>query len=537
VTVSRDFSTVEAAAVVDGRITAIGTSAAINAHRDKNTEIIDLEGRTMTPGLVDSHAHLATLATRELFQVDLTYPGTKSIDDLIARVRTAADCTPEGNWIQGGGWSEISLPLGRYPTRGDLDSATPRHPVMLTHLTGHFAVVNSLALRLAGITRDSPDPVGGSIARDAMTGEPTGMLTELPAIRLFQPYIPPLASTDWDQAIAYGTRRWLEEGVTAIKDNYVRAQYDEIVAAFQRLAVKRELRLRPYLMCQAESPDDVELVAKTSPTKWTLAGSGFPKLGGVKVFMDGSLVARTAWMNRPYRESDSYGYPAMDLSHLTSIVKAANRSGLQIGVHAIGDRAVDTVLDAYEAMGMRPKPTRRFSIMHALLPSPSAVQRMRAMDIVIETQSALMPCLASGYARAIEPSRLRRLLPLRTLFSAGLTVANGSDSPTTPVGPRYGMWSARARPGGLYGSGASPYGVAERIGAFDALRMYTEMGARAMELDEHIGSIEVGKFADFVVWDRDLLAVPDGEMREARPLMTIVNGRIEFQASSGERIQ
>lgn len=530
VTVTAPAHVAEAVAVVAGRITAVGDSPAIRQRADANTRVIDLQGRTVTPGLVDSHAHLATLAVRDLFQIDLSYPGTKSIADIVAKVRAAASRTPAGQWIQASGWVESGLAENRYPTRADLDPVTPAHPVILTHSTGHFAVANSIALRHAGITRDSPEPARGSIVRDPATGEPTGMLKELPAMEQVSRHIPPRSADDWDRAVAHGTERWLAEGVTAIKDNYARAEYIQIVAAYQRLAAKRQLRFRPYLMCRAESPEDVAFVSENSPGTWTLAHNGFPKLGGVKLFMDGSLVARTAWMNEPYQNSADCGYPAMAPDEITRIVKAADARGLQVGIHAIGDRAVDAVLDAYEATEPRAAAKRRFSVMHALLATPTAVRRMRQMDVVIETQSAFMPSLAVGYTRAIEPMRLRRLLPLRTLIRAGLTVANGSDSPTTPPMPGYGMWAACTRPAEIDEIGESPYGLDERISAFDALRMYTTMGARSLELEEYIGSVEPGKFADLVVWDRNLLAIPATELRDARPVTTIVGGEIVFQA-------
>jgi len=529
ITMSTVDTAADSVAITDGRVTAVGDAGSIRARVASSTRVIDLDGRTVTPGLIDSHAHLATLAARDLFKADLSAPGTTSIAQLVARLRTVVDATPQGQWVQGHGWAESALTELRSPTRQDLDLASRQHPILVTHLTGHSAVANSVALALAGIGRESVDPVGATVGRDSTTGEPTGLLTELPAIQMVQRHIPELGAADWDRVVAYGSQRWLEEGVTAIKDNYSREEYGSVVAAFQRMSQLGTLRLRPYLMCRVESPEDVRFVADHSPRSWTPA-DGFPKLGGVKLFMDGSLVGRTAWMNEPYKDSTACGYPALELSTLARTVSAAAECGLQVGIHAIGDRAVSAVLDAYEMARMRRRSGRRFSIMHALLVDRAAVRRMKAMRVIVETQSAFMPALAAGYANAIDSRRLRRIIPLRTLIHHGLTVTNGSDSPTAPIGPRYGLWAACTRPGSIDGVASSPYGRRECISAFTALQMYTSMGASAMELDDQIGSIEVGKLADLVVWDRNPLTIPAGELKEARPMMTIVNGAVAFEA-------
>jgi hypothetical protein len=319
--------------------------------------------------------------------------------------------------------------------------------------------------------------------------------------------------------------------VTAIKDNYALRDYYEIVGAFRRVDANAGPSLRSYIMCHVGTPEDVVRVAEHYPTPWSLAVGGFPKLGGVKAFMDGSLVARTAWVSEPFLQSSDTGAPAMAPETFAGIVREADSHDLQVGVHAIGDRAVDSVLDAFAAVGPRRSTARRFSIMHALLTTPMAIQRMREMDVIVETQSAFLPSLSVGYSRALDARRLHKMIPLRSLLQAGLTVTNGSDSPTAPPGPRYGMWAACTRPDSLEGDGAELYGGRETIDVYDALRMYTTMGSQAMEMEEYIGSLEQGKFADFVVWERDPLTIPSAELREARPDMTILDGRVVFGSS------
>jgi predicted amidohydrolase YtcJ len=269
----------------------------------------------------------------------------------------------------------------------------------------------------------------------------------------------------------------------------------------------------------------------------TPTASPRPQFGGVKFFMDGSLVARTAWMRAPYPNDDGgavgAGFPAMAPDELTAIVRMARDRELHVGVHAIGDRALDAVLDAYaDGSGPGVASDARLGVIHALVAPDDAIRRMQGLPVSIETQPALLTVLGAGYARALDRVRLRRLLPLRSMLDAHLAVSFGSDWPTCDPSPRLGMWAACARRSDALGGPDGVFEPQERITVKEALRAYTRTAAWALGMEDSIGSIEPGKLADLVIWDGDLLACPPDQLASLGIRTTIVGGEIVYDAAA-----
>lgn len=376
----------EAVAIRGQRIVAVGSDAHVRALATGATRQINLGGRAVTPGLLDAHAHVSGGGAERLYLLDVGFPVVQSISDVVDSVRGRAATLPAGSWIVGRGWDEGKFAERRLPSAADLDAAAPEHPVFLTNTTGHYSVTNSVALRLAGISRATPDPPNGTIDR-AADGSPTGVLKES-ARAMVERLIPPLSAEQVAAGMRAMARDLNAEGMTGIKDPGISGdtfdQYRALasegafpvrvfalfsggrsMAAAQRLIAERALTARPY-----ESTGDDHVIA-----------------GGVKLFMDGSGGARTAWLydewNKDFSGVDAgnRGYPAMDPDTARAMIKAYHAAGMHVSVHAIGDRAIDWVMDSYdEALRERPVRGMRHGIIHANIPTDRAIDLMARLQ-------------------------------------------------------------------------------------------------------------------------------------------------------------
>ena len=527
----------QAVGIAGNRIIVVGTTAEVERAAAPNARRIDLAGRTVTPGLLDAHAHFSDGGAERLYVLDLSYPNVKSIPDVATAVGAKAAAAPKGTWIQGRGWDEGKLAERRVITAKDLDAASPNNPVVLTQTTGHYVVANSAALRLAGITKDTRDPPSGTIDRNP-DGSPTGLLRES-AAELVWRLVPPRSATEIEAGIRDFAKAFNAAGMTGLKDPGISSAAWDIYKKVERDSA---LTVRVFaLWSGGRSVDEAkQLIAKraamTKPYEST--GDDHVIAGGVKLYADGSGGARTAWLyddwNKGYRgvDASNRGYPASNPDTIRMLIRLYHDAGMHVSVHSIGDRAIDWVVDTYDqAMRENPKKGLRHGIIHSNIPTDHAIDVMARLQHEFdagfpEPSATFTWWLGDTYAGNFGPTRSLRLNPFRSFRAKGMTWANGSDFPVTPFPAQYGIWAAIAREPLLGVYGKDPFGRAESVDVHAALRAVTIWAARQMFLEKKIGSIEPGKYADLAVWDRDLYAVPVEQLKDMQCLLTLFNGRI-----------
>jgi predicted amidohydrolase YtcJ len=532
-------SAVQAVAIEGQRIVAVGADAQIQAMAGPATRVIDLHGRTATPGLIDSHAHIAEGGTSEVFDVPLT--DATSIAEMVKRVAAKAATLKPGEWVTGSGWDEGKLAEKRLPTAADLDAVTPNNPVWLMHTTGHYGVANSAALKLAGVTAATPDPPAGTIDRDSH-GNPTGVLKETAAMTAVEKRIPPLTQQQVEAGILHIVETLHREGMTAIKDPYIGM---EQWRAYKHLADQGKLNEHVCVLWYAgttvaSAREALAHIKTEAPTPGWIDND---RLGscGAKIFMDGSGGARTAWSYEVWfkhgtePDATNHGYPLTDPAVYREMVKLLHDNGVPVGTHAVGDHAIDWVVDTY-AQVEADKPTMglRHSIIHGNSPTPHALETIAMLQKKYdagypESQAEFLWWIGDIYA-ASYGSNGAGLIPLKTFLTRGIIWGGGSDYPVTPVAARYGIWAAAARETAMGAYGKQPFGTTEAIDARASLRSYTAWNARQLFLEKEIGSIEVGKRADIAVWDRDMTAVPVAELKQMKCVMTLLDGAVVWEA-------
>jgi predicted amidohydrolase YtcJ len=536
---SRD-TIVQALAIRDGKIIAVGADRDILRLAGSATKRIDLQGRTATPGLIDSHAHIADGGVDELYHVHLS--DVSSVEEAVRRVQAGLAALKPGAWLQGDGWDEGKLAERRYLTAADLDQVSPDNPVWLMHTTGHYGVANSAALRLAKVGANTPNPTAGTIDRDAK-GMPSGVLKEAamdPVLNL----LPPPTPEEQRKGILKSIDTLHREGITAVKDpDIARPVWD----AYLRLLHEGKLTEHVCVLWHAGSTlESARAALKTIsdlPKPPLSLGDGRLLSCGAKIYMDGSGGARTAWMfmdwnkNSTDRDAGNTGYPSTEPEEYRRMVRLFHQAGIHVGTHAIGDRAIDWVVDTYaQVLAESPSPGLRHSIIHANTPSEHAIQVMSMLEgkydaAYPETQAPFMWWLGDTYAANLGPERSHRLLPLDTYLKHGIHWGGGSDYSVTPLAARYGLWASVERETlkGTYG--AHPFGTAEAVDIHAALRSYTIWGAHQLFLEQRIGSLELGKDADIAVWDRNMYEIPSAELKNLKCELTILHGEVVYAAN------
>lgn len=520
VTMGGSTETAEAVAVVDDRVVAVGRNADIRALSTAATRMVDLRGRTMLPGFIDAHSHFPSGGSNALFVVNVSSPPVGeavSIADVVAALRQKADATPAGEWVRGAGYDQTLLKEGRHPTRADLDVASSRHPILITHASGHLAVANSMALRLAGVSASTPNPAGGVIVRDERTKEPNGVFEE--DWRAVSRLIPAYTAAQNRAAIEWAVRDYASSGVTTVT-----IAGGGIGPALQAAADAGEVPLRVTVM----SYDDPTLPPST------LVGSNKLRRGRtVKLVHDGSIQGYTGYLSAPYHvpyhDDRAYrGYPRESRTALIDRVKRLNRLGYQLAIHANGDAAIDDVLAAYrEAQRDFPRADTRFRVEHAQMTRADQLDAMKAMGV--------SPSFFVSHAYFwgdqhrdifMGPERGARLSPLASARRLGIRFSIHLDTPVTPMRPLQAVWSAVNR---LTRSGRV-IGPDERISAAEALRAVTIDAAWQAHDEANTGSIEVGKLADFVILSENPIAVEPMRIRDIRVVETIVGGKTVYVA-------
>ena len=537
-TVDPHDAVVEAIAVRGGKIAAVGSSEQIKSRVGDRTRVVDLHGRTATPGLIDSHVHFSEAGA--LFTVDLSDVTVAKMADVKARIAAAVKTVRHGEWVRGAGWDEGKLAERRVITAADLDAVAPDNPVWLTQTTGHYGVANSYALKMVGITRTTKDPPSGTIDRDAM-GNPTGVLKES-AQTLITSQIPSLTRDQQRQGLIKIIEDFNKEGMTGAKDPGI----DEAKwGLYRELLNEGKLTVRVFALWAGGR--SLESIRGVIPRIVQLAkppdsfGDGLLLSGGVKLFMDGSGGARTAWMHQEWNKNSTEtdagntGYPAMPPGEYREAVELLHNAGIHVSTHAIGDRAIDWVVDTYDRV-LAAKPTQglRHGIIHANTPTDHAIAVMARLQRDYdagypEAQGVFLWWLGDNYAGNLGPERSLRLKPFRTYQTKGVKWAGGSDYFVDPFPARYNLWASVARKtlNGRYGW--QPFGIKESVDIKTALRAQTLWAAHQIFLDDRIGSIEVGKDADIAVWDRDLYTVPTDELKELKCELTLLKGKVVFR--------
>lgn len=492
----------QAFAVRGGRFVYVGSPAGALALRGSHTEVLDLPGRTVLPGLIDAHLHLTGLGL-DLQEADLY--GVNSPAELVARTLAFAKTSPD-RWIRGDGWDQNRWPDKAFPTHDELSRAFPDRPVVLGRVDGHALLANATAMALAGITAATPDPAGGRIVRDAR-GVPTGVFIDN-AMHALEAAVPPPSPAQLERAIraaAAQANRW---GLTTVAEPGVSAA---MLAAHQRIVDAGAATLRHYAMLS----DDPGLIAGYLASGPVVAANGGLRwIRSIKLFADGALGSRGAALLAPYSDDPgNSGLLRISRAHVQDVRERALRAGFQTCVHAIGDRANRLVLDAFEA-ALRTVPVAdpRLRIEHAQVLAQADIPRFAQLGVIPSMQTTHQ-ISDMGWAQArLGPERVRGAYAWRSLLESGVIIANGTDAPVEPVNPLRTFHAAIARedetnspPGGWYPQ--------QRMNRNEALKSMTLWAAHANFMDEVTGSIAPGKFADFVVMDRDWLsAAPEAIM-------------------------
>lgn len=518
----------EAVAVKNGRILIAGSSEEVKRLVGPSTRVVDLKGRLVLPGFIDSHEHCITLGLQADW-VNCSSPPMRSIEDIVRALSEKASSKPEGEWVIGYGFDESKLLERRFPTRYDLDRASTRHPIYLSRAGGHNAVVNSPALRLAGIGRETPQPEGGRIEKDD-SGEPTGRLDEVAAMGLVRRRIP---EPSQDEAVELMVRSWpeiekrlLSWGLTTIHEAHVKAREAK---AYQELLRRGMLRLRVGLMLDGMEPYGGYATSDLS-RQGLRTGFGWGdrlKVIGVKLGVDGAMGPRTAALNKPYEnEPENLGIIRVSREAFTEEVVRCHEAGLRVCIHAIGDRAMDLALDALEeAIIRRGRGDLRHRIEHAGYVEEPQLERMKGLGVSVSASIGFCYPIGDSHLEALGRWRMRGYYPMRSFRDHGIIAGGNSDG----FGENWALT-------GIYGCvtrktmrGEVLCGE-EAIPVLDAIRVYTINGAYLEGAEDEKGSIEPGKLADMIILDRDITSGDPEEILRARVVTTIIGGEIVYTA-------
>ena len=514
----------------------MGSDRDIVAYRGPNTELVDLKGRLVVPGLEDSHVHFIG-GGFQLLAVDLK--DARSEEEFVRRIAEKARALKAGQWMQGGDWDEEAWASAQIPTRELIDAVTPLTPVFLSRYDGHAVLANSLALKMAGVTKETPAPAGGVIVRDPQTGEPTGILKD-EAQELVARVIPRPSRGEMEGALQAALQEAARVGLTTVHDITVGGESwnGSFTGEIQML---RAAELEDRLTCRIYAITPIAAWKQLAEAGISRGmGSEFLKMGAVKAFADGSLGSRTAWMYRPYDDDPGSSGLPMPLmappSRMEEIAGGADQAGIQICTHAIGDRAISTLLDVYQRLGGEHPAAHRFRVEHAQHVRPEDFARFGKLGIVASMQPYHAIDDGRWAEKRIGQERARSSYAWKSMLEAGAMLAFGSDWPVAPLDPLAGIYAAvtRATLDGKHPGGWFPE---QRLTVEQALRAYTRGCAYAAFEEQDKGTIAPGKLADLVVLSHDLFRIPPAEIKEARVELTIVGGRVVYRRSQNSEVR
>jgi predicted amidohydrolase YtcJ len=507
----------EAIAVKDGKILNVGSDEEMSKLSGPRTRVIDLKGRTATPGLISTHDHFLQHGISAEFILDIRYPKTRSCKEIAEAISKRAAETEKGKWIIATGWDETLLEERRFPNRWDLDPSSPNNPVWIRRVF-EMGVANTRALDEAGITKDTPDPPLGRIDRDE-GGEPTGLLRGR-AMDMIVSTIPPWTQEEMEQGIKRACADFLAQGMTAvIEPGILMPQLD----AYRSLHRKGGLTVRTFVQ-YGFLHDQGEVEEAIS--KVQIGGDDNLRVIGLKYAVDGGVGPRTAMMHEPFEgQPENRGTQLIDSKTLKEMTLMGHEAGFQVAIHAIGDRGIDAAMDAYEhAQTTAPRPDPRHQIVHCYFPSEKALRKIKALGVMVNTQAPFLYWLGDSFIEAVGQERAAKCIPLRTMLEWGIPVGNSHDSTVTPPLPTIGIYASVARKT-IKGDAIGEY---EAITPLQALRTYTTLAARHAFMEQKIGSLEPGKYADIAVWNRNPLEADTEEIKELEVEMTLVEGQVRY---------
>lgn len=517
-TMDRSKPRAEAVAVSEGRILAVGANAEVKKFKTASTRIVDLKGKLMLPGFIDNHVHFVS-GGFQLQNVDLRY--AKDEKEFAALIGERAKEFPE-RWITGGDWDHDRWPGGNLPTKAMIDPVAPNTPVFVSRYDGHMGVANSRALAIAGITKDTPDPQGGTIVRDPKTGEPTGLLKD-EAMGFIWAKVP----DNTDEEILDAARAALNEakkyGVTSVQD----ITYNSHMRAYQKLQKSGELTLRIFTRLPIGSLEHMSSLGINVPF-----GDDWIKIGSLKAFADGSLGSSTALFFDPYLSDPSTKGLGMDIlidGRLEKWALEADKANLQLSIHAIGDSANSRVLDIFERIAKEnPSWDRRFRIEHAQHIHPKDFKRFAELGVIASVQPYHAIDDARWAEQRIGKERCKTTYPFKTFMQNGVKLCFGSDWTVAPLNPLLGIYAAATRRS-LDGKNPDGWIPEQKISVSEAIECYTINNAYAEFSEGSKGSIEIGKLADFVVLNRNILEIDPVEIEHVKVDMTIVGGATVYE--------
>lgn len=489
-------------AIKGNRILKVGAEEeAIDCLRGTKTKVIDCQSKTIVPGFNDAHCHPIGFAT-SLLSVDCRHQVARSITEIQERIRRRAQQIPRGNWIRATGYHEFYLAEKRHPNRRDLDEAAPYHPVKLSHQSGHACVLNSLALQLVGMSRETPEPPGGVIERDLDTGEPNGLLLEMNTY--VEKAMPPPTEEEMEKGFRLANQEYLSHGITSLQD----ASWGDSIERwqiFRQLKEQGRLKSRISMMIGA---DEIEQSERSGLFPGSSLGNQL-RVGGVKMI--------------PHTTTGALSPPQEELNQLAY---KAHRAGFQLALHAIGEDVVEAAIAALEyALCQLPKPDHRHRLEHCSVCPPRLVLRLRNIQAIVVTQPPFIYYNGERYLGTVPPADLRWLYPVGSLLASGVKVAASSDSPVIPNNPLVGIYAAATREAQT-GQHISPQ---ESVSPLEALQMYT-LGAAYASFEERVkGSIAPGKLADLVVLSHDPTELALEEIKNIQIIMTIIDGEVVWE--------
>jgi predicted amidohydrolase YtcJ len=521
----------QAVAILDGRIIAVGTDDEIKIYAGPNTQTINLGGRLAVPGFIDSHVHFLQ-GSFQLLEVNLKH--TRDEAEFVRRIEAKAKTLPRGRWILGGNWDEEAWPDAKLPTRQMIDPVTPDNPVYISRYDGHAGLANSVALKLAGITKRTQSPPGGVIVRDPKTGEPTGVLKDA-AQDLVTRVIPNPSEAEVEEALRAGLKEAARVGVTTVED--MALGDDTPNGNFTgEIRLLRQAELGGWLTCRFYEITPIEQWKKLAEAGISHdMGDNFIKMGAVKGFADGSIGSRTAWMFKAYSDDPkNFGLPTPLMtppSKMEALVRGADRAGIQPCIHAIGTRAIAEMLDIYARVEQENHASdglataRRFRIEHAQHMRPEDFARFAKLGVI----ASMQPYHAIDDGRWVEKrighERARWSYAWRSMLDAGALLTFSTDWPVAPLDPLLGVYAAVTRET-LDGKNPGGWFPQEKLTLDQTLRAYTYGSAYAAFEEGNRGTIAPGKLGDIVVLSDDLFSIPPDKIKDTHVVLTVVGGRI-----------